>query len=193
MRTTQGYVDQKEQEKLLVVQADAVVHPRAMMIHTRHTSFTNWTVVTLRHLNRHALLTLLRKQALNQLQLLRRHLLHFTFLDPQSRTAGLFRQGRLLRNRRFPWHFGCSGLLVLVASFAVAYWAVRVLNSSWIPIVETVYFAQYSLIRIEAYNPLVKFASNFLSLNCREAIILPVDSLIMLTPMQLMPQKLINI
>ena len=57
-------VDEEEQEVLLVRVADAVVHPRAVVVHAGDASATGRAVMALRSLQRHAFLALLRKEAI---------------------------------------------------------------------------------------------------------------------------------
>jgi hypothetical protein len=44
--TTQSHVNKELKEELLIVEANAVIHPRAMMIHSGDTVFADRTVMT---------------------------------------------------------------------------------------------------------------------------------------------------
>ena len=46
MQRTQEHIDKELQEEFLVIIADTIVNPRAMMVHACYASFTNRTVVT---------------------------------------------------------------------------------------------------------------------------------------------------
>ena len=46
MHRTQEHIDKELQEEFLVIIADTVVNPRAMVVHASYASFTNRAVVT---------------------------------------------------------------------------------------------------------------------------------------------------
>ena len=55
----QEHINQEEQKVLLVVVSNTVVYPRAVVVHTSHTSLTDAAVVALRGLDCLALFTFL--------------------------------------------------------------------------------------------------------------------------------------
>ena len=67
-------IDEEKKEVLLIIKADAVVDPGAMMVHLRDASLADRAMVALRRLDRHALLASLRKDLLYEFDLLVIHL-----------------------------------------------------------------------------------------------------------------------
>ena len=59
VRTSEAHVDQEEEEELLVVETDAVIHPRAVVVHAGHAPFADGAVVALWNLDCHTFLAFL--------------------------------------------------------------------------------------------------------------------------------------
>lgn len=163
-----------------------------MVVHSRDAPLANGAVVTLRHLDGHALLALLRQQSFDQLQLLGRYLLHVSVIRCQCRAARRFCQGRLLRYRGLP-RVSSGRFLVLRASVSVNDRSIRVLDTPRVPVVEAVNFTEDGLIRIEGDDSLVELASDSFGLDRREAVVGPVDGFIVFAPVELVVEQLVEI
>lgn len=87
MEAAEEDVDEEEQEVLLVVVADAVVHPRAMVVHAGDAPLAGRAVMALRRLERGASLALLRQNTVELPDLDVGHLLEVLWQLPLAESV----------------------------------------------------------------------------------------------------------